>query len=87
MKYDVGGIDQISFIPEIDHCCGERMTGGTRSVNEVWTITTQGLMPFRAGSWQLTCKQCTKIHYFDGRKVGIVNFENRYMIDIGNIDI
>lgn len=87
MEYDVGGAKQIYFLPDITVCCGETMQEAIDSAKDVRTITTQGVMPFNGKVLKTHCKYCSKIYSFEGRKFGIVNFENRYMVDIGNVFI
>jgi hypothetical protein len=83
LKYnDNEGVDGIHFVPEKMSCCNEPVNG-TLIHQEVWAITTQGILPMKGSIWRAQCQQCMATFFFDGREYGLVNFESRYMIDIG----
>jgi hypothetical protein len=86
LLFTIDGADIISFLPETKECCSELMQA-TVLKNEVWILTPNGILPAKSSVWITYCRRCRRTAYFDGREYGIVNFENRIMVDIGIDDL
>lgn len=84
LTYEHEGTPGLYYLPEILSCCDVSVSGTLIGI-DVWTITSQGILPIQIEMTQATCSLCSRVHYFDGRRYGLVNFENRYVIDIGNL--
>lgn len=72
-----------SFYPEQQACCNQALSPSL--VSSAGQIFSSGFFsPGKSQVYSSTCATCGREWNFDGRDTGILNYNNRYLFDVGN---
>ncbi len=72
----------IHIYPEKKECCGHRCEEYFKCKGNIFTIG--GVVEEEAIIYEGICSECGSVQIFDGKSIGVVNFNNRIILDIGN---